>query len=124
MEITPEFISRATTLPLGLPWNKDEKPIGQVAKKNFFQNNETLVKDENGTRRANITYPWDEVIFQIIRYMSCEGRCNIVYGYHFRILHELRYGMDTLAPQRINIPYFLVQSVIDSSTKVKVGNPE
>jgi len=28
MEITPEFINRVTTLPLGLSWRKDEKPIG------------------------------------------------------------------------------------------------
>ena len=28
MEITPKFISRVTTLTLGLPWSKDEKPIG------------------------------------------------------------------------------------------------
>jgi len=52
MEITPKFISRVTTLPLGLPWSKDEKPIGQAAKKNFSQNNETLVQDKNGIRRV------------------------------------------------------------------------
>ncbi len=28
IEMTPEFINRVTTLPLGLPWSKDEKPIG------------------------------------------------------------------------------------------------
>ena len=80
MEITPEFISRVTTLPLGLPWSKDEKPIGQVSKKNFFQNNETPVEDKNGIRRASIPYPWDEVSYQIIKCISCEGRYNIVYG--------------------------------------------
>jgi len=57
MDITPEFISRVTALPLGLPWSKDEKPIGQAPKKNFFQNNETPVEDKNGIRRANIPYP-------------------------------------------------------------------
>ena len=70
IEITPEFISRVTTLPLGLPWSKDEKPIGQAAKKNFFQNNETPVEDKIGIRRASIPYPWDEVRYQIIKYIS------------------------------------------------------
>lgn len=51
MEIPPEFISRVTTLPLGLPWRNDEKPIRQAAKKNFFQNNEHAVEDKNGIRR-------------------------------------------------------------------------
>ena len=98
MEITPEFISRGIALPLGLAWSKDEKTIGQAAKKNFLQNHETPVEDKNGIRRASIPYPWDEVSYQIIKYISCEGRYSIVYGYHFRILHELRYGMDTPAP--------------------------
>ena len=108
MEITLEFISRFTTLPLGLSLSKDEKPIGQDAKKKFFQNNKTPVEDKNGIRRASIPYPWDEVSYQIIKYISCEGRYNIVDGYHFRILQELRYGMDTLAPQKLSIPYFLL----------------
>lgn len=108
MEETPEFISRVTTLPLGLPWRKDEKSIGQATKKNFFQSNETPVEDKNGIIRATIPYPWHEVSYQIIKYISCEGRYIILYGYHFRVLHELRYGMDTLAPQKLNIPYSLL----------------
>jgi len=122
LEITPEFISRVTTLPLGLPWSKDEKQIFQAAKKNFFQNNETFVEDKNGIRRASMQYPWNEVSYQIIKYISCEGRYNIVYGYHFRILHELRYGMDTPSPQKLNIPYFFLQSLVESNTKFQAGN--
>jgi len=70
-----------------LPWSKDEKTIGQATKKIFFQNNETLVEDKNGISRASIPYPWDKVSYQIIKYISCEGRYNIVYGYHLRIMH-------------------------------------
>ena len=36
IELTPEFISEITGLPLGLPWSKGEKPLGQVAKRAFF----------------------------------------------------------------------------------------
>lgn len=63
MEITPEFISMVTTLPLRFPWRKYEKPIGQAGKKNFFQNNEHPVEDKNGIRRTSISYPWDEVSY-------------------------------------------------------------
>ena len=108
IKITLEFISRVTTLPLGLPWSKDEKIISQAAKRKFFQDNETPVEEKNGIRRASIPYPWDEVSYQVIKYISCEGRHNIVYGYHFRILQELRYGMDIPAHQKFNIPYFLL----------------
>ena len=44
IEITLEFISRVTTLPLALPWSKDEKIIGETAKRKFFQDNVTLLK--------------------------------------------------------------------------------
>ena len=73
MEITPEFINRVTSLPLVLPWSKDEKPSGHSAKKNFFQPNEHPVEDKNGIRRTSIPYPWDEVSYQIIKYISYEG---------------------------------------------------
>lgn len=121
MEITPEFISRVTSFPLGLPWSKDEKTMGQVVKKTFFQPNEHLVEDKNGIRRTSIPYPWNEFNYQIIKYVSYEGRYSIVYGYHFRLLHELRYGMDTPTPQKLSIPYFLLQSLIDSSINLKAG---
>jgi len=124
MEITLEFISRVTSFPLGLLWSKEENPLGQVAKKTFFQPNEHPVEEQNGIRRKSISYPWDEVSYQIIKYITCEERYNIAYGYHFRLLHELRYGMDIPTPQKISIPYFLLQSLIDSSIKLKEGGPD
>ena len=86
IKITPEFISRVITLPLGLPWSKDEKIIGQATKRKIFQGNETPVGEKNGIRRASVPYPSNEVSYQVIKYISCEWRHNIVYGYHFRIL--------------------------------------
>ena len=57
IEITLEFISRVTTLPLGLHWSRDEKPIGQASKRKFFQDNEIHVEDKNGIMRASVPYP-------------------------------------------------------------------
>ena len=36
LELTPNFISRIIGLPLELPWSKEEKSLGHVAKKTFF----------------------------------------------------------------------------------------
>lgn len=77
IELTPEFISRITNLPLGLPWSKEEKPLGQVAKKTFFQSDEHPVEDKNGIIRTIIPYPWGEVSYHIMKYISCEGRYSI-----------------------------------------------
>lgn len=118
IEITPEFIRTITSLPLGLPQSKEEKPLGQAVKKTFFQPDEHFVEDKNGIRRTSIPYPWGEVSGQIMKYISYEGRYNIVYGYHFRLLHELRYGMDLLASRKLSLPYFLLRSLIECSTKL------
>lgn len=121
LELTPDFISRIIGLPLWLPWSKEEKPLGQVAKKTFFQLDEHPVEDKNGVRNTSLPPPWSEFNYQIMKYITCEGRFNIVYGYHFRLLHELRYGMDLTTARKLSLPHFLVQSLIGCGTKLNVG---
>jgi len=43
----------------------------------------------------SLPYPWDEVAYHIMKYISCEGRLIMVYGYHFTLLHDLRLKGDT-----------------------------
>lgn len=43
LELTPKLISGVIGLPLGLPWSKEERSLGQVAKNNFFLPEEHLV---------------------------------------------------------------------------------
>jgi len=95
-----------------------------VEKRKFFLEGEEPTKDKNGVRRESLPYPWSEVGYQLIKYISCEGRYSVVYGYHFRILEELRFWVETPPHQRLNIPYLLLQSLIESSIKVKEGNSQ
>jgi len=53
------------------------------------------MEDKNGVRRASLPYPWNEISYHLIKYISCEGRYSVVYGYYFRLLEELRFGADT-----------------------------
>jgi len=59
-----------------------------------------------------------------MKYISCEGRYSIVYGYHFKLLHELSYGMDLPASRKLSLPYFLLQSLIECGTKLNAGVPK
>jgi len=54
LELTPELISRVTGLPLGLLWSKEERSLGQAAKKSFFLPEEHPVEDKNKVRRTNL----------------------------------------------------------------------
>jgi len=95
LELTLELIGRVTGLPLGLPWRKKERSLGQVANKTFFLPKEHPVEDKNGVRRTSLPPLWSEVSFQIMKYITCEGTFSIVYGYHFRLFCELRHGIDS-----------------------------
>jgi hypothetical protein len=57
-----------------------------------------------------------------MKYITCEGRFSIVYSYHFQLLSEFRHRMDLPPKQKLNIPYFLLQSLIEYGTKLKKGN--
>ncbi len=56
LELTPELISQVTSLPLGLPWRKEERSLGQAAKKH-------PVEDKNGVRRTSLPPLWSELSF-------------------------------------------------------------
>ena len=93
-----------------------------MAKRKIFLEGEEPIEDKNGVRRDSLPYPWSEVGYQLIKYISCEGRYSVCYGYHFKILEELIFGVETPVHQTLNIPYFLMQSLIYSNNKVKEGN--
>ncbi len=95
IDLTLELISRVTTLPLGIPWRKEDKGDSQVVKIKLFLEGEEPTEDKNGVRRESLPYPWSEVGYQLIKYISCGGRYSVVYGYHFRILEELRIRVET-----------------------------
>ena len=94
LKLTPQYISRITELPMGLPWDKEERKLSQQAKKEFFPPEEEFSEDKNGVRRTSLLPPWNEVSLQIMKYITCEGRFSIVYAYHFRLLTELRHQID------------------------------
>lgn len=119
--INPKVIKKVTTHPQGVQWRREDKASNTFAKKNFFLNDEEPIEDKNGVRRKSLPYPWDEVSYHILKYISCEGRLSVVYGYQFRLLHELTFGDDLPTNQRLNVPYFLLQSIIDMSQKVQEG---
>jgi len=79
------------------------------------------MEDKNGVRRESLSYPSIEVAFNILRYISCEGRLNVVYGYHFMLFHELIYQSNLPLNHILNVPYFLLQSIKDMSQKNREG---
>jgi len=57
----------------------------------------------------------------MMNYITCEGQLSIIYGYYFRLLHELRYGIDFPPAKKLSIPYFLLHYLIECGTKLNAG---
>ena len=98
--------------------------MSQQAKKELFPPEEEFLEDKNGVRRTSLLPPWNEVSLKIMKYITCEGRFSIVYGYHFQLLTELRHQMDLPVENKLSLPYFLLQSLIECATKLKEGTPD
>lgn len=99
----------------------EDKFAHTISNKNVFLRDEEPIEDENAIRKEILPYPWNGVSYHILKYISCEGRLGIVYGYQFRPLHELRFGEGIPNERRLNIPYFLLQSIIDMILKFEEG---
>ena len=86
-----EIIRRVITLPVGIKWGIEHKTTSTTAKNNLLTTNEKPIKYRNGVKRESLPYPWDEVAYHIIKYISYDGRLSVVYGYYFRLVHELKF---------------------------------
>lgn len=60
-----------------------------------------------------------EVAYHILKYIFCEERLSVVYGYHFRLLYELRFQAEFPLAQTLSLPYILLQSIRDMIQKVR-----
>lgn len=103
-----ETISKVTNFPLGIIWNKEDKKVSFATRKYLFLSKEKSVEDKNGVRRESIHYPWDEIAYPIIKYISCEWILSVVYAYHFKLLEELRFKEKLPLSQRLSVPHFLL----------------
>lgn len=54
LRLTPHLISRVTDLPMGVPWDKEERKLGQKVKKEFFFPEEQFSEDKNGVGRTSL----------------------------------------------------------------------
>lgn len=102
-----------------MPWRKEDNTASTFAKKKFFLRDEEPIEEKNGIRRESLPYPWNEVSYHILKYIFCEVRLNIVYGYQFRLLYELRFREGIPIERRLNIPYIFLQSIIYMRLKSK-----
>jgi hypothetical protein len=120
MEVTEQTIAAATGLPqTGEKWFKKQNlPISE---RNWFLKKKYHDADwSKGVPRAWLKEEWKKPLIFLQRYLTCEGRYNLTFTYHIRILQHFAQGKE------MNFPYFLWRSLKKMCEVVKrsVVNPE
>lgn len=114
---TERYISIATgILPDGEEWFKGTTlDLGEC--RHFFNKEYQDIKLTAGAPRGCITKEIDELLKVIQRYFTYEGRFNMVYAYHIRLL------MHFTSLKALNLPYFLNRIIGKMAGKIQ-GNPK
>jgi hypothetical protein len=103
--VSEESMSKITKLPLqGEKWYKKFK----IALENwaqFLKIPSPLPDLRRGIPREALCSPWDEVVFHLQKFITCEGRYSLVHHYHVRILMHL------VGEKPMNMPYYLHKSL-------------
>ena len=68
---------------------------------------------KKGVPRSWLIHPWDEMVYIIQKFVTCEGHYSIVYLYHIKLLLHLK-GQRT-----ISLPYFLLQNLTKMSKSIQ-----
>jgi len=68
---------------------------------------------KKGVPRSWLIHPWDEMVYIIQKFVTCEGRYSIVYLYHIKLLLHLK-GQCTMS-----LPCFLLQSLTKMSKTIQ-----
>ena len=75
-------------------------------------------------KRELLLEPWPKVAYHFLKYVTCDIRLSLVYAYNFIFLHHLRHLFHQNPKQNLSIPFFLLQSLREMSTKVNRGKNE
>jgi hypothetical protein len=83
------------------------------AQKGFCVDDEQVQTKGRGADIISLPKPWGKVLEFIKRYITCEGRYQVVYFSDFILLSHLRHQ------KLINIPYYLLHSLHNTTHFVK-----
>jgi hypothetical protein len=114
LEITEEFLSEATGLPLtGQKWFKNSK-LDEVPWSLFVTSRKIQCCDK-GMPLSLLKDRWHGLLAVLRQFVTCEGRYGLVFLYHIRLLmHFIGF--------QLNMPFYLLRSLYKMSKRYKRQN--
>jgi hypothetical protein len=112
-EVSEASITAATWIPnRGERWFKS-MTLNASFSKEFLKPNYQTDNLSKGVPRSHLVEGFDKMLKIIQRYFTCEGRFNMLYQYHIRLVLHFT-GKDEM-----NIPFYLLRSMVKMSDKVQ-----
>jgi hypothetical protein len=105
LEVSEATIAAATEIPnTGERWFKS-MTLNAAFSKDFLKPDHQKDNLSKGVPRSHLVEGFDKMLKVIQRYFTCEGRFNMIYQYHIRLLLHFT-GKDLM-----NIPFYLFRSM-------------
>jgi hypothetical protein len=112
-EVSEASIAAATGLPnTGERWFKS-MTLNAAFSKDFLKPDYQTNNLSKGVPRSHLVEDFDKMLKIIQRYFTCEGRFNMLYQYHIRIL------LHFTGKYEMNIPLYLLRSMGKMSDRVQ-----
>jgi hypothetical protein len=117
-EVTEQSISTTTKIPVqGEKWFKAMSLKSEFSK-DFLKPEYQEDNLSKGVPRNHMLEYFDKMLKVIQRYFTCEGRFNMVYQYHIRLL------MHFTGKEPLNLPFYLLRSLGKMSDKVQAKSKQ
>jgi hypothetical protein len=111
VEITKEFLSQETGLPLsGKKWFKNYK-VEEVSWRPFFTSRKIQCCDK-GMPISLLRTRWHDLLVVLRQFINCEGRFSLIFLYHIRLLMNF-------IDFQLNMPFYLLRSLYKMTKRYK-----
>ena len=105
IEVFEAIMAEVTGLPqVGIAWFGSRIPT-TAAVQDFLMEGEQVQMTRRGIVLQSLPHPWNQVVFFLKKYITCEGRYQTVYHSEFSLLSHLRHRV------LLNIPYYLLNDL-------------
>jgi len=122
-DINITLIEELLAIITGLEWKRVNWFKSQQLKgkgwKTFLNKLQGTLYWTKAVSRTWLDDPWKDMTFFIHKYLTCEGRYNIVFLYHIRLLQHLKDKK-----KRINMPYYLLKILTKIAATVHIDPPK
>jgi hypothetical protein len=99
--VTQEIVAEVTGLPnTGIQWSGRYTMLKEAVE-SFVDPGEELDKKGKGLNPNTLSEPWKELAGVIQRYITCDGRYDVIHPRHLKLLAALKQWLV------INLPFFL-----------------